>query len=70
MDLAEKKRGVTFVVQGNGLKIKCDQVEEEMKTIQQDVLSPEAKKNEVALKIDIKSSLLKNLVLFCLPFSK
>ena len=70
MDLAEKKRGVTFVVQGNGLKRKCDQVEEEMKTIQQDFLSLEAKKNEVALKIDIKSSLLKTLVLFCLPFSK
>ena len=70
MDLAEKKRGVTFVVQGNGLKRKCDQVEEEMKTIQQDFLSLEAKKNEVALKIDIKSSLLKTLVLFCLSFSK
>ena len=70
MDLAEKKRGVTFVVQGNGLKRKCDQVEEEMKTIQQDFLSLEAKKNEVALKIDIKSSLLKTLVLFCLLFSK
>ena len=34
MDLAEKTRGVMFVVQGNGLKRKCDQVEEEMKTIQ------------------------------------
>ena len=44
IELAEKKRHVMFVVKGNGLKRECDQVKEEMKTTEQDVLAPEAKK--------------------------
>ena len=31
------------MVRGSGLKRKCDQVEEEMKTIEQDILALEAK---------------------------
>ena len=47
MELAEKKRDLTFVVKGNGLKRKCDQVKEEMKTIEQDVLALEARKKKL-----------------------
>ena len=47
MELAEKRRNLTFAVKGNGLKRKCDQVKEEMKTIEQDVLALEAKKKKL-----------------------
>ena len=45
--LAEKKRDLTFMVKGLGRRTKCDQVKEEMKTIQQDVLAF-GKEKEVA----------------------
>ena len=44
MELAEKKRELTFVLKGNGLKRKCDQVKEEIKTIEQGILAHEARK--------------------------
>ena len=47
MELVEKRRNLTFAVKGNGLKRKCDQVKEEMKTIEQDVLALEAKKKKL-----------------------
>ena len=39
MKLAEKKCDSVFVVKGNWLKRKCDQVKEEFKTIEQDILA-------------------------------
>ena len=47
MELAEKRRNLTFAVKGNGLKRKCDQVKKEMKTIEQDVLALEVKKKKL-----------------------
>ena len=78
MELVEKKRDVMFVVQENGLKRKCDQVKEEMKTIEQDVLALEAKNKKLLEKCILKAVLfilflscsVLTLVLFCLPFSK
>ena len=72
MELSEKKRDLTFVVKGNGLKRKCDQ--EEMKTIEQDVLALEKLLEKYILKavlfILFSSCSVLNVVLFCLPFSK
>ena len=62
--LAEKKRDLTFMVQGLGRRTKCDQVKEEMKTIQQGVLAF-GKEKEVAWKIDIKSCFV--YIVFVLP---
>ena len=45
--LAEKRRDLTFMVKGLELRTKCDQVKEEMKTIQQGVLAF-GKEKEVA----------------------
>ena len=47
MEFAEKKCDLIFMVRGSGLKRKCDQVEEEMKTIEQDILALEVKKKKL-----------------------
>ena len=47
LELAEKKLDLTCVVKGNGLKDKCDQFKEEMKTIEQDILALEVKKKKL-----------------------
>ena len=47
MELGEKKRELTFVLKGNGLKIKCDQVKEEIKTTEQGILAHEARKKNL-----------------------
>ena len=52
------------MVKGLGLRTKCDQVKEEMKTIQQGVLAF-GKEKEVAWKIDIKSCFV--YIVFVLP---
>ena len=78
MELAEKKWDFRFVSKGNGLKIKCDQVKEKIKTIEQDVLALETKKTKLLEKYILKavlfilllSSSVLHLVLFCLPISK
>ena len=78
MELAEKKRELTFVLKGNGLKRKCDQVKEEIKTIEQGILAHEARKKNLLEKWKIKavlfimflSCLVLNLVLFCVSLSK
>ena len=78
MELAEKKHDLTFVVKGNGLKRKYQQVKEEMKIIKQDILALEAKKKKLLEKQILKAVLLilllscavLSLVLFCLAFSK
>lgn len=78
MELAEKKCDFWFVFKGNGLKIKCDQVKEKIKTIEQDVLALETKKTKLLEKYMLKavlfilllSSSVLHLVLFCLPISK
>ena len=78
MELAEKKCDSVFVVKGNWLKRKCDQVKEEFKTIEQDILALEDNKKRFLEKQILKAALfilflscsVSNLVLFSLPFSK
>ena len=60
MELAEKKHDLMFVVKGNRLKRKCDQVKEEMKTIEQDILARKAKKKKL-----LEKYILKAVFLYC-----
>ena len=61
MELAKKKRDSMFPVKGNGFTRKCDQVKEEMKTIEQDICALEAKEKKLLEKYRLKFS-------FVLPF--
>ena len=61
MELAKKKRDSMFRVKGNGFTRKCDQVKEEMKTIEQDIGALEAKEKKLLEKYRLKFS-------FVLPF--
>ena len=56
MELAKKKRDSMFRVKGNGFTRKCDQVKEEMKTIEQDIGALEAKEKKLLEKYRLKFS--------------
>ena len=56
MELAKKKRDSMFRVKGNGFTRKCDQVKEEMKTIEQDICALEAKEKKLLEKYRLKFS--------------